>query len=75
MTIYRNKNNKLLYTLYHLVRNIRFADNGESCGIYAEPYNHNSETLIHTKSSAYFSCIEFNIEKYISNNFEIVTEL
>ena len=45
MTIFRNKENGLLYTIEHLVLDIRFTNNNEFSGVYCKSYKHNSDVI------------------------------
>ena len=63
MIIYRHKVNKQLYTISHLIRDIRYTNNNANAGIYATPYCHNEESIIfHNKNTDV--CMEF-----VSSNF------
>lgn len=46
MTIYRHKENKKLYTIEHLIKDIKHLNNNEFAGIYATPYNWQGEEII-----------------------------
>lgn len=68
MKIYRNKENKNLYTITHLVLDIKHLNNNEYAGVYADPYTWKGEQVIfHSKK--WDECISF-----IRDNFEVVSE-
>jgi hypothetical protein len=46
MNIYRHKENKKLYTIEHLIRDIRHLNNNAFAGIYGYPYNWKSDIII-----------------------------
>lgn len=49
MTIFRNKDNKKLYTIEHLLVDIKFANCGGHCGFYAYPFGHSGDIIKSTK--------------------------
>lgn len=63
MTIYRNKSNNLLYTIEHLVLDVRFTNRNENAGIYAHPYNWKGDKIVY-RNRNYNQC-----SKFIENNF------
>ncbi len=67
MTIYRNKNNKLLYIIEHLILDIRFLNNNSNAGIYAYPYKNTGEKTVY-KSKSTQDCLNF-----VNNNFTKVS--
>lgn len=69
MTIFTNINDNKLYTVEHMIVDLRFANCGEFCGIYAYPYNWKGNT-IHLKSKDINECAEF-----VVNNFNPVTSI
>lgn len=74
--IFKHKKSDKLYTIEHLKVDIRFADGGARTGIYATPYKWDGETISYTKQDYRDSRIdEFNPEKFVSDNFDIVGEL
>jgi len=69
MTIYRHKENKKLYTIEHLQRDMRFLNNNEFAGIYASPYDWKGEEII-LQSKCHIKC-----NKFVADNFEKVSEI
>lgn len=67
MNIYRNIDNGKLYTINHLIKDIKHLNNNEFAGIYATPYNHNNEEIIF-KSKDVDLCNSF-----VSKNFNLVS--
>jgi len=67
MNIYRNINNKQLYTIERLVLDIKHLNRNAFAGIYAEPYKWEGD-LIHYKSKDEGECNTF-----VENNFKIVS--
>ncbi len=74
--IFRNKENKKLYLIEHLVQDIRHLNRNAFSGIYAYPYGWSGKVLTHTLHQKSMDEIEeFNPEKYVNNNFEIVSKI
>jgi hypothetical protein len=46
MNIYRNKENKKLYTIEHLILDIYHLNHNEFAGLYAYPYKWEGETIV-----------------------------
>lgn len=69
MTIYRHKENKKLYTIEHLIYDIRFANCNAFAGVYADCYKHNGENF-YFQSKNHKECTEF-----IEKTFEKVSEV
>lgn len=67
MNIYRNKENKKLYTIEHLILDTRYLNRNAFAGIYAEPYKWNGEKIIFQNKNHKY-CMDF-----VENNFEIVS--
>ena len=67
MTIYRNKNNELLYTIEHLILDLRFLNNNSNAGIYCYPYINTGEKIVF-KSRSILDCLNF-----VHNNFTKVS--
>ena len=69
MKIYRSKLNNKLYTIEHLIYDIHFANNGESQGIYAYPYDWIGKEI-------HFLCKDVDkCSEYVTDNFDIVSEI
>lgn len=69
MNLYKHKENKKLYTIEHLMYNHKFADAGESIGIYAYPYNHEGNII---------KLLTHNLDEmkiFVEDNFNIMTEI
>ena len=46
MNIYRHKENKKLYIIEHLIRDIKHLNNNEFAGVYATPYKWNGDKIV-----------------------------
>lgn len=46
MNIYRYNKNKKLYTIEHLIKDIKYLNNNEFAGIYATPYKWNGDEIV-----------------------------
>lgn len=68
--IFKHKETEKLYTIEHLKVDLRFLNGGAFTGIYAYPYKWDGEKITHLKKDG-----NFNPEKFVENNFEIVGEL
>jgi hypothetical protein len=66
MNIYRNKENKKLYIIEHLILDIKHLNRNAFAGIYAQPYNWKGEQ-INLQSKNQEECRSF-----VEQNFEIV---
>jgi hypothetical protein len=71
MNLYRNKQNGKLYTIEHLVNDIKHLNCNAFSGIYARPYHWNGETIEHTLGES----SPFNPKQFVKDNFEFVAEL
>ena len=68
MKIYRNKENKNLYIISHLILDIYHLNCNAFAGIYAKPYNWQGEQIIfHGKKDD--ECMAF-----VNNNFDVIAE-
>ncbi len=70
--LFRNKENKKLYTIAHLLVDLKFLDLGGRTGIYATPYGWKGKEITHTKDGA---MSKFNPKKFVTDNFDIVGEM
>lgn len=66
MNIYRNKENKKLYIIEHLILDIRFLNRNAFAGIYANPYNWKSKGIIF-RNQNHDEC-----KLFVEENFEVV---
>jgi len=66
MNIYRHKKNKKLYTIDHLIRDIRHTNNNEFAGIYAEPYNWKGDRIIYQNKN-HNEC-----KLFVEENFDLI---
>lgn len=74
--IFKHKKTDKFYTIEHLKVDLRFLNGGAFTGIYANPYKWDGETITYTKQDFQDGTIdEFNPEKFVADNFEIVGEL
>ena len=74
--VFKHKQSGLLYTLSHLVKDIRFLNGGAFEGIYAKPFRHKGPYYAHTRQMQRYKEIPFfNPKKFVEENFEIVAEL
>jgi len=74
--IFKHKKSDKLYTIEHLKIGMRFLNGGGFTGIYATPYKWEGETISHIKQDFRDRKIdEFNPEKFVADNFDIVGEL
>ena len=74
--IFKHKESDKLYTIEHLKVDLRFLNGGAFTGIYATPYKWEGKTISHTKQDYRDGKIEeFNPEKFVGDNFDIVGEL
>lgn len=69
MNLYRHKENKKLYTIEHLIKDIYHLNNNAFAGIYAEPYSWNGDN-IKFQNKNHEQC-----KLFIEHNFEIVAHL
>ncbi len=69
--IFRHKQTEKLYTIEHLIVDIKYADCGYNTGIHATPYNWKGESIKHIKGESNQS---FNPEKFVEDNFDLVSE-
>lgn len=70
--IFKHKESDKLYTIEHLIVDLRFLNGGAFTGIYAYPYKWYGVTITHLKKD--FNK-DFNPEKFVKDNFDIVGEL
>lgn len=68
MKIYRNKKDSKLYTLEHIKVDLKFADRGARCGLYAYPYKHDSKEIF------WQGVNDDKVQMIIKDNFELVAE-
>ncbi len=68
MNIYRNIENKKLYTIDRRVLDINKLNNNSDAGIYAEPYKWNGETIVHKSKD------EKECKLFVSQNFIKIAE-
>jgi hypothetical protein len=74
--IFKHTESDKLYTIEHLKVDLRFLNGGAFTGIYAIPYKWNGKVIEHTKQDFRDGKIaEFNPEKFVADNFDIVGEL
>ena len=66
MNIYRHKENKKLYTIEHLILDIRHLNRNAFAGIYASPYNWKGEQTIYQNQN------QAACKLFVEQNFEIV---
>ena len=71
--IFRHKENKKLYTIEHLIKDIYHLNRNGFSGIYATPYKWKGETIKYILQQKRYDM--FNPEKFVEDNFEIVREL
>ncbi len=67
MNIYKHKTNKNLYTIEHLILDIRHLNRNGFAGIYASPYNWKGETI------KFNSQDNNKCNSFVEQNFEIVS--
>lgn len=67
MNIYRHKENKKLYTIDHLIHDIRHLNRNEFAGIYADPYYWEGEQIKYQNKN-HEECLLF-----IEQNFNIIS--
>lgn len=58
MNIYRHKENKKLYTIDHLIKDIKHLNNNAFAGIYATPYKWNGDEIV-MNSKDVVECAKF----------------
>jgi hypothetical protein len=68
MNIYRNLENKKLYTIEHLILDIKHLNRNANAGIYATPYKFQGEEMV-LKSKDKTEC-----ELFVSQNFVKIAE-
>jgi len=69
MKLYRNNQNSKLYTIEHLILDIKFTNRNENTGIYAYPFNFNGD-VIKFLNRDHNKCNQFVVD-----NFTQVCEL
>lgn len=67
MNIYRNKINNNLYTIEHLILDIKHLNRNAHAGIYAKPYLHKGEVIKYNSKSKELC------EKFVNNNFILIS--
>lgn len=67
MNIYRHKENKKLYTIDHLIMDIKHLNGNAFAGIYANPYNWNGEQIVFKNKN------QEQCKLFIKQNFDIVS--
>ena len=74
--IFRHKENQKLYIIEHVVLDIMHLNRNGFSGIYATPFKWNGEDICHTLQQYRDNEIElFNPEKFVEDNFEVVSEI
>ena len=75
--IYRYKKDGQLYTIEHLIHDIKNLNRNAFSGIYAYPYRWKGSKVCYTKQMhlLYPHQDPFNPLKFVEDNFEIVAEL
>jgi hypothetical protein len=68
MKIFRHKKNKLLYTLERVIEDLKFLNNNAFAGVHPHSYKHKVEI------ENFYSKINFECEKFIKENFILVSE-
>lgn len=69
MKIFRHNENNNLYTITHLIKDIKHLNHNEFAGVYAHPYNwQGPEVVFRSKDEE--QCMLF-----IENNFKVVSEI
>jgi hypothetical protein len=68
MKIFRHKENKLLYTLSRVIEDLNFLNDNGFAGVHPHPYKHKVEI------ENFYSKIDFECEKFIRENFVLVSE-
>lgn len=63
MTIFRHKKTNILYTIEHIVLDIKHTNNNENAGMYCKPYK-SSGNIIHFKSKDKDKCYNFVEENF-----------
>jgi hypothetical protein len=66
MKLYRHKENEKLYTIDHLIRDIKHLNRNAFAGIYADPYNWKGDTI------KFLSQDHQECESFIEQNFDVV---
>jgi hypothetical protein len=66
MNIFRNNKDQRLYTISHLIKDIRHLNNNGFAGIYAEPFKWDGEQMV------FYSKNHLECQTFVSENFTIV---
>jgi hypothetical protein len=66
MNIYRHRKNKRLYTIDHLVLDMKHLNGNAFAGIYAEPYTWIGDTI------KYLNGDHEKCELFVEQNFEVI---
>ena len=73
MNIYRHNTDQKLYTIEHLVKDIKHLNRNAFAGIYATPYNWRGRILTHTIEEFRDRKIDaYEPEKYVADNFTLI---
>jgi len=75
INLYRNKENGMLYTLEHLVHDIKHLNGNAFRGIYPKVYCNHVELTPYTFENCQNNDEAYEPEKYIKDNFEIIAEI
>lgn len=70
--IFKHKETGKLYTIEHLIVDIKYANCGYNTGIHAFPYKWKGEIIKHIKGE---SILYFNPVKFLEDNFSIISEI
>lgn len=66
MNIYRHKENKKLYTIEHLILDIRHLNRNAFAGVYADPYKWKGEYIVFQNKN------QDKCNIFVERNFEII---
>lgn len=72
MNLYRHKENGKLYTIEHLILDIKHLNCNGFSGIYATPYKWNGDRITYTQDN---NPQNFNPGEFVIENFDKVGEL
>lgn len=73
--IFRHIDSGKLYTIEHVVLDIRYLNSNGFAGIYAAPYKATGDLITHIKRDCELTGKPFNPEQFVKDNFEIYSEL
>jgi hypothetical protein len=68
MKIFRHKENKLLYTIDHLIHDLYHLNNNEFVGIHSYPYGHKCWV------GNFYSKNDAECNKYVEETFDLVSD-